>query len=97
MTSSKSIFSRRAFLQTSGSLVAVPAVSAVIAGCGDSDDDTSPLGANVQPELTARQAIDAIATGRLSAQAYVATLLARAEKLSGLGTLITLRHRARIT
>ena len=43
-----------------------------------------------QSALTASQAVEAIRTGRLSAEAYMMTLISRAEQLSDLNSLITL-------
>ena len=43
-----------------------------------------------QLSLTATEAVDAIRSGRLSAEEYMATLIARAERLSELNSLITL-------
>jgi mandelamide amidase len=48
------------------------------------------LGADEQLALTASQAVGAIASGSLSAEAYVTTLLARAENLTSLNSIITL-------
>lgn len=45
-----------------------------------------------QLALTASEAVDAIRSGRLSAQRYLTTLLARAEQLSGLNSLIALNR-----
>ena len=48
------------------------------------------VNAEQQLELTASEAVTAIATGALTAVAYTTTLLDRAEKLAGLNTVITL-------
>ncbi|HUG26062.1 indoleacetamide hydrolase [Piscinibacter sp.] len=53
--------------------------------------DATPAGPQPK-ELTATQAVNAIAAGRLSAEAYVSTLLDRADKLSHLGAFITLNR-----
>ena len=48
------------------------------------------MSAEEQLELTASEAVTAIATGAMTAVAYTTTLLDRAEKLAGLNTIITL-------
>lgn len=47
-----------------------------------------------QAELTASQAVDAIKSGRLSAELYVKTLLERARKLADLNSMISLNEGA---
>jgi len=79
--------SRRKFLRTSGAVVATGLVGGAFSGCGGTDEGPS---AAEQRELTASQALLAIREGRLSAEVYVSTLLARAEQLADLNALITL-------
>lgn len=79
--------SRRAFLRTSGAVATTSLVGFAFSGCGDDGDAIS---ADAQLALTATQAVAAIKEGRLSAEAYVTTLLARAEALADLNALIAL-------
>ena len=80
--------SRRGFLKASSAVVASSVVGGVLSGCATATP--APLSASEQLALTASQAVEAIRTGRLSAEAYMTTLIARAEQLSDLNSLITL-------
>src|SRR5438105_5558518 len=88
-------YDRRRFLKTTGTVAASPLVAGLLAACGGGGGGSSgppPLTADEQLALTASQAIDAIASGRVTASAYVATLLGRAKALAGLNTIITLNE-----
>jgi indoleacetamide hydrolase len=80
--------SRRGFLKTSSAVMASSVVGGVLSGCATATP--APLSASEQLALTASQAVEAIRTGRLSAEAYMMTLISRAEQLSDLNSLITL-------
>lgn len=84
--------SRRGFLQRWGALASSPLIATGLAACGgDGDGDSStPMPADEQLALTAAQALDAMRSGRLSAEAYMTTLVARAQALSALNALIVL-------
>jgi indoleacetamide hydrolase len=81
---------RRAFLQRTGVLAATPWLGAGLAACGGGDDDNAKLSTEAQLKLNATQAVAAIRDGRVSAEAYVSTLIARAKALSDLNALIVL-------
>ena len=72
--------SRRGFLKASSAVVASSVVGSILSGCATTTP--APLSASEQLALTASQAVEAIRTGRLSAEAYMTTLIARAEQLS---------------
>lgn len=81
--------SRRDFLAGSGALAATSLLGA--AGCSSvPDGSATPLNRQQQLDLTAVQAIAAIGSGTLSAEAYVRTLLARAAALQDLNAMIAL-------
>ena len=61
-----------------------------MSACGGGGDDPAPMTGVEQLALTSVQAVAAIKSGSLSAEAYVTTLIARAEALTGLNALITL-------
>jgi mandelamide amidase len=83
--------SRRVFLRSSGALGAVAMASVNLASCGGGgDDDSNDLTTAEQLALTASQAVAAIGSGRVTAEAYVTTLLDRAQALSGLNAMIAL-------
>lgn len=82
--------SRRNFLKTSGAISATSLMPQILMGCGGGGDDPVPLTAAQQMALTSVQAVAAIKSGALSAQAYVATLLARAEAMKDLNAWIVL-------
>lgn len=69
-----------------GLALAVSAMGFSLSGC--TMFETKPLSADAQVQLTATQAVEAIRTGRLSAEEYVDTLSARAERLAALNSLI---------
>ena len=79
--------SRRAFLETAGAAAAAgSALGPLLSACAG----MKPLSSNEQLELTSSQAVAAIRNGSLSAEAYMQTLLARAERLADLNAFITL-------
>ena len=80
--------SRRTFLKATGGLTATSLMGGTLAGC--SALAGPPPSAAEQLALTATQAVRAVRSGRLSAEAYVTTLVARAEALKDLNALITL-------
>jgi len=82
--------SRRTFLKTSGAAVATSFVGAGLSACGGGGDGPAPMTGAEQLALTSPQALAAIQAGNLSAEAYVTTLIARAEALKDLNALITL-------
>ena len=84
---SKSL-SRRDFVVASGAFTVSAITGASLSGCGGG----SALSVEEQLALTATQAVEAIRTGRLSAVGYTETLLARAERLSDLNSLIALNR-----
>lgn len=90
MSASSPAASRRRFLQGTLAAAGAATLSSSLTACGGSDDEPLATSATRQIELTATQALDAMAAGRLSAEAYVGTLLARAQALSHLGAFITL-------
>lgn len=82
---------RRQFLFSSCAALAATS----LAGCGGGDDDDSndappPLSTAEQLALDAGAAVAAIRSGRLSAEAYMNTLLARAEAQRELNALIAI-------
>lgn len=82
---------RRKILVTAGSMAAMPTLGALITACGGSGgSSTSALSTDDQLALTASQVMTAMESGGLSAETYVTTLLARAEKLASLNSIITL-------
>lgn len=85
--------SRRAFLKTSGALSATSLIGAGLVGCSSGAPKPyrgEPLSTAQQLDLTALQAVDAIRTGRLTAETYVRTLLERAAALKDLNAMIVL-------
>ena len=82
--------SRRAFLKTSGALSASSLLGAGLGGCAASSFPAPPLSTAEQLQLDSVQAVDAIRSGRIPAQTYVRTLLARAEALKDLNAMIAL-------
>jgi mandelamide amidase len=82
--------SRRAFLKTSGALSAGPLLAAGLGGCAAPSFPAPPLSAAEQLQLDSVQALQAMRSGRLPAQTYMRTLIARAESLKDLNALIAL-------
>jgi mandelamide amidase len=82
--------SRRRFLKTSGELSATSLLGAGLGGCAGPGFPATPLSAAEQLQLNSVQAVEAIRSGRLPAQTYVTTLLARAEALKDLNAMIVL-------
>ena len=80
--------SRRGFLKVSSAVTASSLLGGVMSGCASTS--LGGLSKADQLGLTASQAVEAISTGRLSAEAYVTTLVAQAEEFSHLNSLITL-------
>ena len=80
--------SRRNFLRASGAAAASSVLGGAMVGCASSKP--AALSASDQVDLTATQAVEAIRSGRLSAEAYATTLIARAEQLSDLNSVIAL-------
>lgn len=79
-------YSRRQFLQTTGS-AAMMAGLAPLAACGGGRDPMPPA---EQRALTATEALAAMRAGRLLARDYVSTLIAQARRLAELNAFITL-------
>lgn len=89
--------SRRHFLGTTGAIAATSLLGGVLGGCGGRVDGAPPpapppLTASEQLALTASQAIAAMQSGRLTAEAYVTTLIQRADAQGDLRALITLNR-----
>ncbi len=93
---------RRRFLKTSGAAAASSvlggALGGALGGCGGHDDGTPspppppPMTTSEQLALTASQAIAAMQSGRLTAETYVTTLIARADALTDLRALISVNR-----
>lgn len=79
---------RRHFMAATGALTVAPVLGTLVAGCAASAP--RPMPESEQLELTASQALDAMRSGRLRAQDYMQTLLARAERLQDLHSMISL-------
>lgn len=82
--------SRRSFLRRSGALAAAGAGGLGLAACGGGSDDTPPMPADEQLALTAAQAVEAVRTGKITAEAYVGTLLDHAQAQRDLNAMIVL-------
>jgi len=82
--------SRRAFLKSTTAIAAGTAITPLLSACSDSDSGTNPLTSSEQLALTSSQAVAAIRQGAISAEAYMQTLIARADLLAGLNAFITL-------
>ena len=82
--------SRRTFLQFGGAAAATALAGSALYGCGD--DGSADMTTSEQLALTSQQAVAAIRAGSLTAQAYVTTLLARADALKDLNAIITLNR-----
>lgn len=78
---------RRHFIAAAG-VAAVAPLLGPLAGCATASAPSMP--ASEQLELTATQALDAMQSGRLRAQDYMHTLLAQAERMDGLRSMIAL-------
>lgn len=81
--------SRRRFLAAAGGSVAAGSLGG-LGGCAAGGLLASAPTAEDQLAMSSTQAVAAIRSGRLSAEAYVGTLLTRAEKLKDLNAFITL-------
>ena len=83
--------SRRAVLTVGGAVAAGSLIGASLSGCaGPGGMFASAPSAAEQVAMSSSQALAAIRAGRLSAEAYVNTLLARAEQLKDLNAFIVL-------
>ena len=80
---------RRSFLKTSAAWSAGPMFGVGLGGCAAPSFPAPPLSSAEQLQLDSVQAVQAIRSGRLPAQTYVRTLLARAEALKDLNALIS--------
>lgn len=88
------MMSRRAFVTRVGSVALAPAIGVGFSACGDDNVARTETSESQQLAFTATQALSAMATGQLSAEAYVRTLLGRASALSNLHAFITLNQGA---
>jgi indoleacetamide hydrolase len=88
---------RRDFLKHTGFLATTPWLGAGLAACGGGNDDADMLNTEAQLKLDATQAVAAIRDGRMTAEAYVSTLIARAKALSDLNALIVLDEAGALT
>ncbi len=82
--------SRRGFLKSTALLAGVPSIGVSLGACGGGDDNDGAMDDQQMFSLTASQAVDSIASGQMTAEAYVRALLSRAQSLSNLGAFITL-------
>lgn len=82
------IFPRRRFLASSGAVAVSTAMGGSLTACAL--PVSSSLSRDEQLGLSATQALQALNAGRLSAEEYVRTLIARAEQQADLNSLITL-------
>jgi Asp-tRNA(Asn)/Glu-tRNA(Gln) amidotransferase A subunit family amidase len=83
--------SRRKILISAGAMAAMPALWALMTACDGSDSTPAvALSMDEQLALPASQVVSSIENGNLSAETYITTLLARAEKPAGLNSIITL-------
>lgn len=87
--------SRRHFLRAGAASLATLPFAAGLAGCSDDGGPNDPpppppLTTAEQLALTATEAVAAIRSGRLSAELYVTTVLARADALRDLNALIAI-------
>ena len=98
--------SRRRFLKTSSAAAASSvlggALGGALSGCSGRDDGAPPpspppMTTSEQLALTASQAIAAMQSGRLTAETYVTTLIARADALSDLRALISVNRTGALT
>lgn len=80
--------SRRRLLNAFGITAAGSGAAGLLVGCVTGR--STAMTTEQQLELNASQAVEAIRSGRLSAESYATTLLTRAERLSGMNSLITL-------
>jgi hypothetical protein len=72
-------------------MAAMPALWALMTACDGSDNTPAvALSMDEQLALPASQVVSSIENGNLSAETYITTLLARAEKPAGLNSIITL-------
>lgn len=81
---------RRKVLISAGAMVAMPALGGLMTGCSGGGGGAVMPSTDEQLAMTASDAVNAIRNGSLTAEAYVTTLLARAEKLADLNSIITL-------
>lgn len=95
MKSARSGTNRRSFLKSAAMIAGASSFSVSLVGCGGGDED-DVLGEEQLVALTASQAVNAMATGRVSAESYVRTLLLRAQRLSNLNAFIALNTEAAI-
>jgi indoleacetamide hydrolase len=84
-------FSRREFVVASGALTGSALAVASLSGCAGVGG-SGGLSVEEQLALTATQTVDAIRTGRMTATQYTETLLTRADRLSGLNSMISLNR-----
>ena len=82
--------SRRPFLAAGSSAAAGSLVAGGLGGCAAGGLLSRAPSTEEQLAMNSMQAVAAIKAGRLSAEAYVGTLLARAERLKDLNAFITL-------
>ncbi len=81
---------RRSAIQTVMAALAVPlAAPLALSSCASAP---AAFSTSAQLALTATEAVAAIRSGRLSAETYVSTLLARAKQMTGLNAIITLNE-----
>jgi mandelamide amidase len=82
---------RRTFLKTSGAVTAGTLMAGSFGGCA-SPPPPAAMPAAEQLQLTCAQAVEAIKSGRVSATAYVGTLIERAKAKKQLNAIITLNE-----
>lgn len=88
---------RRSLLGAAGAAALAPTLIGLATPLAAYADSPSADDADALCELTASEAVAAIAAGRLSAVTYVRTLLDRAQDLANLHTYITLNRKGALT
>lgn len=83
---------RRRFIAGAGAVAAAPLLGLGLSACGGSDSSAPMLSEQQQLSLSASEAVAAIASGKVTAEGYVRTLLNRADSLSNLRAIITLNR-----
>jgi Asp-tRNA(Asn)/Glu-tRNA(Gln) amidotransferase A subunit family amidase len=97
--SPKSLFdpTRRSLLKKSAVVSCLPMLGVGLVGCGGGGDGDTPTTATDEVDLlslTATESVAMIASGQLSAEAYMRALLTRAKQLSTLNAFIVLNEEA---
>ena len=84
---------RRIFWKPLVAAATAAVLISLLVGCaGHGNDDVAPLTVDEQTSLSGSQAVQAIQSGRMTAESYVTNLLAREERLRDLNAIITLNR-----